>query len=654
MKKMTINENLPKNLPLLLKEKVEKNGNIFLQADKNKNGDYEYFTYSEVYEKILAFSLSLEKIGMKRGENVAIISDNRNEWLVSDMAIQSLGGADVPRGTDSSAVEIRFIINFADCKIGIFENEKQILKVLENISEVPLLKTVILYTEISEETKQKIENAKMNFYYFKELLADGEKILKSNYAKNKNHIEEKMYKTQKDDVATIIFTSGTTGTPKGVMLTHNNYLSQLSVAHNFMPGKMGEWWMSILPIWHSFERIAQYEAILLHCGIAYSKPNARVLLSDLKTIKPRWMCGVPRLWDALSSGINKKMAKEGKITYSIYKFFMNIGKNYANAKDFVIGNVVHEKKYSKIKDFFKGFFPFLALFPLHKLGNALVYKKIKSAFGGNLVFAISGGGALQNSTDDFFRAINLTMLEGYGMTETSPVIAFRDYRHPQKNCVGTIFPTIQVKIAKENHGIIEKGNFLPNGEKGMIMVKGPHVMKGYYKRPDLTSQIIDSDGWLNTGDLGMIASTGELKITGRAKDTIVLLDGENIEPALIEKELCSSDFIESAVVVGQDKKYLSSLIVPSKSAIIQYAKENQINYENYENLIQNEKITKFISNLVEKLICTEHGFRSCEKIFKIALLSKSFEVGKELSAKQEVMRYKITEEYQSEIEKMYA
>lgn len=654
MKKMTINENLPANLPLLLKSKVEINGKIFLQADKNENGKYEYFTYEEVYENILAFSLALKEIGIQRKDNIAMISDNRKEWLISDMAIQSLGGADVPRGTDSTGNEIRFIISFADCKIGIFENEKQILKILEKTDEVPLLKKVILFEKISDETIEKIKQANIEFFYFSELLENGKNLLHENYVKNKIIIETEMYKTTRDDIATIIFTSGTTGTPKGVMLTHNNYLSQLSATHNFMPGAVGEWWMSILPVWHSFERLAQYEAISLHCGIAYSKPNAKVLLSDMAEIKPRWMCGVPRLWDALSSGINRKMAKSSKLAYSLYKFFIKVGKNYANAKDCVIGNIVHENKDTKLADFIKGIFPFLALFPLHLIGEILVYKKIKSAFGGKFVFAISGGGALQESTDDFFRAINLTMLEGYGMTETAPAIAFRDYKHPQKGCVGLPFPTIEVAIAKENHGIVEDGVFLSTGEKGMIMVKGPHVMKGYYKRPDLTSQIINSEGWLNTGDLGMITATGEIKITGRAKDTIVLLDGENIEPVLIEKELCSSEFIESAVVVGQDKKYLSSLIVPSKTAIIQYAKDNKIDYESYEKLIQNEKIIKLIFNLVAKLISVEHGFRACEKIFKISLLSKSFEVGKELSAKQEVMRYKITETYQSEIEKMYA
>lgn len=654
MKKCIFNRDLPSNLPLFLRDRVLKHGDKYLQAYKDKNGEFQFYTYKQVYDEVIAFTMALKGLGLNAGKNIAIISDNRREWLITDFAIQTLGCADVPRGCDSLGNEIRFIISYADCEMGFFENEKQILKVLENISEVPLLKTVILYEQISIEVEKQLEDAGVKFYYFFELLNQYKAEFNKNPAENTKLIEEEMQKIKEDDVCTVIFTSGTTGTPKGVMLTHKNFMAQMSAAENFVPGKPGEMWMSILPIWHSFERLAMYATILVCNCIAYSKPIARTLLADMATIKPHRMCGVPRLWEALVNGINQAMEKKGGITLKLFKFFIAVGKKHADAKDYVISNIFSAEKRNKFADFMRGIIPFLALSPLRALGKVLVYKKIKERFGGRIEYVISGGGSLQKDIDDFFRAIGIPMLNAYGMTETAPGMAFRDLKHPQSNCIGDLFPTLEFKVVAEEQGKIISKEPLPLGQKGLILVRGDNVMKGYYKRPDLTAAIIDEDGFLNTGDIGIISPKLELNITGRAKDTIVLLGGENIEPVIIEQTLCSSEFIESAMVVGQDKKYLASLIVPNKPAILRYAEDHKIKFNTYETLLKMDTIQQMIYNCVTKLISLEKGFRICEKIYKIALISKSFEVGKELSAKQEMMRFKILKEYDSEIKEMYA
>lgn len=654
MKKCTFNKDLPGNLPLFLRDKVLRNPDKYLQAYKNKDGVFQFYTYKQVYDEILAFTMALESIGVTKGKNIAMISDNRREWLITDFAIQILGCADVPRGCDSLGAEIRFIISFADCEMAFFENEKQILKILENISEVPLLKTVILYDHLSDTVEDQLSENGIKIYYFDQLLTLYKNEFDKNPAENTKLIEEKMHKIDEDDTCTIIFTSGTTGTPKGVMLTHKNYMAQMSAAHNFVPGKPGEMWMTILPIWHSFERLAMYATILVSNCIAYSKPIARTLLADMATIKPQRMCGVPRLWEALVNGINQTMEKKGGITFKLYKFFIIVGKKHADAKDYVISNIFSANKRNRFADFMKGIIPFLALSPIRALGELLVFKKIKERFGGKVEYVISGGGSLPKDTDDFFRAIGLPILNAYGMTETAPGMAFRDLKHPQTNCIGDLFPTLEFKVVAEDQGKIVNKDPLPLGQKGLILVRGDNVMKGYYKCPDLTAEIIDEDGFLNTGDIGIISPKLELNITGRAKDTIVLLGGENIEPVLLEQTLCSSEYIESAMIVGQDRKFLTSLIVPCKAAIIKYAEENNINFSTYEALLKMDSIKQLISNCVNKLVSLEKGFRVCEKIYKISLIAKSFEVGKELSAKQEIMRFKILEEYDSEIEEMYA
>lgn len=646
-------QKVPKNLPLLIKERVEEVPELTLQASKNSNGVFEYYSYSSVYNDVLALAHKFKKMGISKGDNVAIISDNCRQWLLTDYAILSIGAADVPRGCDSLASEIRFIISFADCRFAFFENTRQLEKVLENASEVPLLKTAVLFNLADAEVQKKAEESGIECFYFNSLLEEAREEFNTDKENIKKEIEDGMQNIQGDDTATIIFTSGTTGTPKGVMLTHGNYMTQLSVVDNFFPTKPGYMWLSVLPVWHTFERLIQYVAPYFKNGIAYSKPVGQILLADFAAIKPNWMCGVPRLWESLAKGVKKAIRKKGGASSVLFSFFVKTGGLYADQKDKVTGHVCRLKKRIRFLDFLSGLVPFLVLWPVHKLGDILVFKKLRAKFGGNLDIAISGGGALPKEIDDFYRAVGLNLLEGYGLTETCPVISFRNPYEARPGCVGAIFPTFEVKILKEEHGVVVDNKPLPPGEKGLILVRSAQVMKGYYKRPDLTAKAIDKDGWFNTGDIGIRTWDNELKIVGRAKDTIVLFGGENVEPAPIEAEICTSNLVESVMVTGQDKKYLGALIVPSKEAVEEFAAQEKVGFSSYEELLKTPEIKKLFEKTVASLVCMENGFKPCEKIFKFVLLPKSFEVGRELSAKQEIMRYRIDELYKDEIASLF-
>lgn len=645
--------NLPKNLPLILKARAEEVPQAILQHSKNAKGIFVPYTYESVYDDVISLALALKKIGIKRGTNVALISDNRREWLITDFAIQSLGAADVPRGCDSMGTEIRFIVNFADCEFGFFETPHQLEKVLEKKSECPNFKTAILYNHPNADEEKITSTKKIKVLYYDELMELGKTIFCMNKSQSKKEIENEMELTEPDDNATIIFTSGTTGVPKGVMLTHKNYTTELSVVHNFLTCKDFDRWLTILPVWHSFERLIQYVVPVMKCSIAYSKPVAQIMLSDMQAIQPNWMCGVPRLWEGLAKGVQKAMNKTGGITLKLFNFFVHTGKLYADQKDKVRGHVCRLTKRNKFLDFLCGIFPFLFLWPVHVLGKALVFKKILEKFGGKIDVAVSGGGALQKDVDDFYRAIGFNLLEGYGLTEVAPVISFRLPSEPRPGCVGAIFPTIDLKVCREENGVIVDSAPLGPGKKGMILVKSDQIMKGYYKRPDLTEKIIDKDGYLNTGDIGIETFDHEIKITGRAKDTIVLSGGENIEPAVIESALLTSDFIESTIVLGQDQNYLGCLIVPSHDSIVEFAKSNKIAYDNYENLLETDEVKSLFTKEINSLVSVSNGFRSCEKINKFALLPDSFKVGSELSAKQEMMRYKIVQKYEKQVSSLF-
>lgn len=651
MEKFWFDTTIPKNLALLMKERTARHPDVNLQASKDKDGVFQYYTFSQVYENAIQISLAFRQMGIHRGSNVALISDNRKEWLWSDLALLFLGAADVPRGCDSLGNEIRFIINFADCEFGIFENVKQFNKVLEKVDEVPLLKTAIIIEPFEES--ELASKTSIKLLTFDEVLANGAQIYEKDKAGLKAEIEAEMEKTESGDVATMIFTSGTTGTPKGVMLTHDNYVSQLSVLNPFLPAKPGDWWLTVLPVWHVFERLIQYVAIYFNNGLAYSKPVGAIMLADMAVIKPQWMCGVPRLWEQLAKGVRKVMQKKGGITLKLFNFFMWVGGHYADNKDKVLGHVCRIKKRNKVLDCLCGIIPMILLWPLYKLGDVIIFKKLREKFGGRLHIAISGGGALQKENEDFYRSVGLNLLEGYGLSETAPVICFRYHKEPRPGCVGAIFPTFEVKVMKEEHGVVSDEKPLPPGKQGLIFVRGRQVMKGYYKRPDLTEKAIDKDGWFNTGDLGIRTWDNELKITGRAKDTIVLLGGENVEPSMLEAGLSGSEYVESSMVVGQDQRYLGCLIVPNKENIMAFAESKKLDTSNYQALLDSAEIQNLFVSEIAKFISQANGFRMCERINKFALIPDSFQVGVELSAKQEMMRYKISEKYADKIEALF-
>lgn len=645
-----LQKGLGETIPALLKNKVKKIPNYTLQAVKNKSGIFVRYSYSQVYQHVVELAWAFKKLGIKKGDRVGLMSDNRREWLICDYALLSLGAIDVPRGCDSMGIEMRFILNFAECEFSIFENARQLEKVLEKIDEVPLLKTAILFDHPDEKTKQEAKEKGIEIVYYSTLESEGSQITKEDWLE----IEKIMDTVKKDDVATIIFTSGTTGLPKGVQLTHDNYMAQCESAH-FVLGLMqpGDMWLTVLPIWHSFERAFCYMVIALEGGFAYSKPVASVMLNDMQLVQPQWMNAVPRLWEAVAQGLYREIKKMKPLEKMIVNCSIAYGKLYYAMKVRVFGLKCRYRWYPRFLETLIGVIPFALLWPGYLLGEQLVYSRIRAKFGGKFRAAISGGGALQPETEKFFNAIGFNLLEGYGMTETAPVISVKNSKKPRTNNVGLVFPDFDVKIVKEKDGQIADTKPLKPGKKGLILVRGRQIMKGYYKRDDLTEKIIDKEGWLNTGDLGMISCDNELKIVGRAKDTIVLLGGENIEPAVIEKALNASPYIERTVVIGQDQKYVSALIVPDESNVVSYAEENNIVYDNYDALLETNEIQSLFRSEIDSLDNAKTGFRTCERIFKFALLKNSFEIGKEINQKQELMRHKIVQIYKKQISKLF-
>ncbi len=616
------------------------NPQLTMLSSKNKKGVFIDETYSEVENKVISLALALSQtFKYERQQLVAIISDNRKEWIYSDLALQYLGCADVPRGLDATDIELLQILNDTKVTTCFVENNKTIQRFNTLKKDLPYLKSLILMEDALISVESEFEVVRLY-----DLLLNGQNLIKNDNSL-KNQIINNLDKGDKDDLVTIIFTSGTTGACKGVMLTNNNYIHEVThlqkfVNNNFLPGQR---WMTVLPIWHSFERSVAYVSIYFSQAMYYSKPISKIMLSDFQKANPHWFSSVPRIWQAVNKTIEGKISKASsfKKAFSLLliKNAINLRKGYNE-----VHNLLPRYKEKNFRgfEFVDGIFKMAIHYPLYLLGKKMMFDKIKGLFGNSLIAGISAGGSMPKGVDIFFNSIGITLLNGYGMTETAPIITVRNLIKPTVGAM-TLVDGYSIKIVDEDN------NEVGVGEKGVLKVKGPQVMKGYYNNEEATKLAIDEDGYLNTGDLVTRTINNELSIVGRAKDTIVLSGGENLEPVPIEGKLSELDFIDNVIVIGQDRKYLSALIVPNMNSFKELVEQLSEKYKD-----DKESLHNYIKEKIDEKINCKLGFKNHELINRFLILEKPFEVGKELSAKLELKRNIIMECYKKEIDLLYA
>ena len=630
-------------IPKLFRSIANKYPEIPFQYSKDKEGKFQPITYKECLNIAFNFGAGLLQRGIVRGEHIGLISDNRKEWEQADLGLLSIGALDVPRGCDATEHDLRFILSVAECKTVIVENKSQIKKILNLKEDLPLVGTLITFDEPDEEALNLASEKNVEICLFTDIVNKGEKYREEN----PGLVEQELEKGTEDDLACIIFTSGTTGEPKGVMLTHKNFITQLNEVPERIYLTPGDKIICVLPIWHAFQRACEYVVICQAGALCYSRPVGSILLRDLEALNPQIMPAVPRVFEALYDGINKAMRKTGGMVYNLFRFFTVASELQCRVSRCLFRkNARFSNDYIVLK-WIVLFIPWIILTPLKALGSKLVFSKVRAKLGNRFRGGVSGGGALPPAIDEFFWAAGVNVVEGYGLTETAPIIAVRPFDDPVFRTVGAPIRGVEVKIVDENN------NPLPPGQKGVVKVRGGIVMKGYYKRPDLTEKAIDKDGWFDTGDIGMLTVNNEIVLRGRMKDTIVLRGGENVEPLPIEMKITESRYVTQAVVVGQDERSLAALIIPAKDEVLLYARENYVAYDEYEDLLKKPQIIKLFETEIQALVSAKNGFKPFERISQFTLLEKPFEVGVELSAKQEVMRYKIAEIYAKEIKAMF-
>ena len=611
-----------KNLPQMLRRSRDLYGDKALYIKREGSG-FKETTYKEFYQMALYMASGYKELGLVKGDKIFIYADNRMQWMLNDYAFQILGVISVPRGTDTASDELKFILEHSGVNYIMIDTQKAYDKIKD------------LNLDVKYLSVDKLDVAGKDIPSFDEVMELGKKSFAANEAFINERIDSGI---QPDDTVTYIYTSGTTGNPKGVMLSQYAMLrDSIESAHRLLISDK-DIFLLVMPIWHVMQRTCEY--ICQYSGSTCYYSSLKSFLKDLKEIRPTMQIFVPRILEAVYEKITTTVNKGSFIKKGVFYGALGICKGFMFPYQYLTGRAPIYKR----RNFFKLIFSFLAvvLLWLPKTIARLVFSTIHKTLGGRMRICVTGGGASPKYLDEFYTAIGVNFLDGYGMTECSPIVGVRHPLKQVRSTIGKALPSLEAKI------IDDKGNELPRGQRGEIVLKGPMVMQGYYNNPEATAKTI-TDGWLHTGDLGVMTRGGEISVVGRIKDTIVLNGGENVEPEFVEGYLKSSTYISGIVVLGQDKKRLSALISPSIENLTEYAKTNNIEYKELDDLVKNEKIIELYKNELELHSAQLKPF---EKVFDFRILTKEFEIGDELTQTLKVRRHIIAKKYAKEISEL--
>jgi long-chain acyl-CoA synthetase len=582
--------------------RVERGGAAPAQRFK-RGGTWQTLSWRELGQITREVALGLLALGRQRGEAVGVLASSRAEWVQADFAIFSTGCRTIPIYPSYPPDLIQYIVNDAGIKTLIIEDPAQLAKVVEVRGQMDGLDQVIVM-----EGYQGKEPWVMTWEALRQLGRDRAEALKAELA-------GRVADGKPDDVATIVYTSGTTGPPKGVVQTHGNHVFMLKSSEQTLRVKEGEVHLLFLPLAHSFGRLESFAGIYRGLTTAFAESIDK-LRENLPEIQPHFICSVPRVFEKVYAGALARAEAEHGLKKKIFFWALGVG-----------------KKVSKLKQARQPVSGALAL--QYKIADGLVFSKMRAALGGRLRFAVSGGAPLSREIAEFFHAAGILILEGYGLTETCPSLTFNRAEHFKFGTVGQAQPGVELKIA-------------PDGE---ILGRGPNIAKGYFKKPDATAEVFLPDGWFATGDIGVIDAEGFLTITDRKKDLIVTAGGINIAPQNIENLLKGDPFISQAMVHGDRRAFPVALITLNPEELEKFAKAQGILNQDPKSLAKDPKVVERVSRIVE---AKNAELQSYAKIKKFVILPEDFTVENgRLTPTLKVKRKVITEEHKEELESLY-
>jgi long-chain acyl-CoA synthetase len=561
-------------------------------------------TVPELERATREVSSGLRALGVRSGDRVAILSQNRPEWTISDFAILALGAVSVPVYPTLLAKQIEFILEDSGAVAILAEDAAQRDKVLEVRGALPALRHLIVFDPAA---------AGEGVLALDQLRAQGREL---EGKEGKGKFDELVRQARPDDLATLVYTSGTTGNPKGAMLTHGNITSNVVATCSVMPFETGDIALSILPLSHILERMADFSYLYKGGTIAYAEEVAKVR-DNILEVRPDLFAAVPRLFEKMQAAIMDNVAQAPAIRQKLFHWALGVAKER-------LPYIMQSKPMP----------PILAM--KSAVATRLVFSKIHQRLGGRLRFVLSGGAPLSPELAEFFIGAGVDILEGYGLTETSPVIAVNTPEHRKIGTVGKVVPGVEVKIA----------------EDGEILTRGPHVMKGYYNAPEATAEAIDADGWFHTGDIGELDAEGFLRITDRKKDLIITAYGKNIAPQPLENRLKSSPYISTPVLLGDRRQYLIALIVPNFERLEREMKEQGSSFSSPIEMVKDQRVRAIIQREIDQF---NGEVDSQAQIRRFEILPREFTIDEdEITPSLKVKRKVIDRKYGDIIERLYA
>ncbi|MFZ2054542.1 MAG: long-chain fatty acid--CoA ligase [Candidatus Aminicenantales bacterium] len=565
-----------------------------------KEGRYQPVSTEEFGRRVKHLCLGLRDLGLQKGDKVIILSENRPEWVIADHANLCLGAITVPIYTSLVSEQIRYIIDDSDAKAVIVSCEdlwNRVEAVRPSLAKVRHYITfmmkppdgVLTYSQVLERGRQLDE-------------------------KNPALFDSLVAAVRPEDEASLIYTSGTTGVPKGVILTHSNFLSNVTTVSQIIEFSDKDTVLSFLPLSHVLERMVTFTYIYKGCRIGYAE-SIESVAANLLEVRPNIMVSVPRVFEKIYAKVMDNVLSSSALKKRIFFWALKVGKEFGRRKlnNEPISGGLRRKR---------------------NLAHKLVFSKIVEKTGGRVRFFVSGGAPLSKDIGDFFYALGLVILEGYGLTETSPVISVNTFDNMRFGTVGKPIPGVEVKIA-------------PDGE---ILTRGPHVMKGYYRKEAETREAFEG-GWFHTGDIGHLDKDGFLVITDRKKDIIVTAGGKNIAPQPIENILKTNPYISNAVVIGDRRRFVCALVVPNFEKITEYARSGGISFSSPAELVHNQQVVNFLKAEIDRVT---PNLAQYERIKRIVLLDRDFEIEKgEMTPTLKVKRNIIEQKYKALIDALY-
>ena len=564
--------------------------------------EYQDISKATLAERIKDFCLGLAELGLQKGDRVALLSENRPEWAITDLAILAGGGVTVPMFSTLTSAQVEYIVRDSGAKILCVSSERQLQKIKDWDENVPTnLQHIVIFDELQNDSVRPFDQV----CELGRGVENGDQVY-----------QQASEAVTPDDLASIIYTSGTTGDPKGAMLTHSNFMSNIQAATGIVTLTPDDVFLSFLPLSHVFERMGgHYLPLSSGATIAYAE-SPFTIRQNMQEVRPTVMMSVPRVYEAMHERILNSVKEGSPTKQKIFHWSVGVGSKVSQA--------IQQKKK-----------PSAGLSLKASIANKLVFEKLKAVTGGRLRFFVSGGAPLSKAIAEFFHAAGILILEGYGLTETSPVICVNRPDQWKFGTVGPVIPGIEVKIA----------------EDGEILSRGPHIMQGYFNKPSDTAEAIDADGWFYTGDIGEIDEEGFLTITDRKKNLLILSNGKNVAPQPIENQLKQSPYISEIMLLGDQRRTITALIVPNYDAIKEFAVEQQLEAEDIPALLQTQEIQRLIRGEINQY---SSDFADFERVRMFTLMEKEFsEESGEMTPTLKLKRPVIMENHKATIDQMY-